>query len=417
MKEKEMLPKPKPVEEIDISEKHTKLKIFIVIVAVIVALVSFGIGITTCLSEKKGWKTLTVETVAESCAGDFVCYYYLDKSGTGGRKHLNSVKDDYAEACYYAYRIFNATTEFEGFTNLATLNKNVNTEVRVDSNLYSAFTLMGESGSRALYLAPVYSYYYDLFFAYDETSAALNDPNKNADVAEAFTKILSYANSDEHINLELFGENKVRLNVSAEYKSFIESEYFGVYLDFFILKNAFIIDYISDFMTERDHGVLLSSFDGYMRSSLNDDKTYSLNVFDLDGNYENLAARVTGSGKISAARFKDYTTSKAQYDYFYTYSDGATVTPYLSENGLNSSCIHDLVTYSYTLSCAEVMLKSLPVYTAEEFSEESISDLKAAKIYSMYCESFEVIYNDPSIEDGIELVTSKEYEYKKRYID
>ena len=77
MSEKGMLPKPKPVEQVDISTKHTKLKIFIVIVAVIIALVSFGIGISTCMSESKGWKTLNDETGLESSSGDFVCYYYL----------------------------------------------------------------------------------------------------------------------------------------------------------------------------------------------------------------------------------------------------------------------------------------------------------------------------------------------------
>lgn len=418
MKRKNTLSNPKPVEEIEVSGKHTKLKIVIVIVAVIIALVSFGTGIATCMSEDRGWKALEVNSGADSCGGDFVCYYYLEKGGQGGKKLLDSVTNDYSEACVNAYRIFNAEKDFEGVSNLATLSKKINTEVMVNPVLYSALGEVQKSGTRALYLAPIYTYYYNLFYAFDDSYAAENDPRKNTELAAKFTRILSYANSGEHISLELLGENKVKLNVSEEYAAFFKAEGYGAYLDFFILKNAFIIDYISDFMTDKGHGTLISSFDGYTRSSLAGDKTYTLNVFDFDGKYVNPAASVTRGGKVSAVRFRDYGTGGgSEFDYYYTYTDGVTVTPYLNSDGLNNSCLHNLLTYSYTQSCARVMLESLPVYTADELADESLKSLKTASIYSLYCAEKEVRFNDAEIEGSLQLVTSGKYSYTKKYFD
>lgn len=415
MKKPEMLPKPKPKEEIEVSSSHTKLKIFIVIVAIIVALVSFGIGISRCMSTDKGWKKLNASG-GESCAGDFVCYYYLDVNGRSGTDRLNAVNAAYSEACINAYRIFNAEKEFEGLTNLATLNKNANTEVIVDESLYKAFGILESSGRRDLYRAPVYTNYYNLCFSETDASASELDPKKNADAAANIAKILSFANSSDHVSLTLMGENKVKLNVSAEYKAFFEEEEYSSYLDFYVLKNAFIADYIAEFMQGKGFGGLLSSNDGYMRSFLGENETYTLNVFDVEDNYLNNAATISGTGKVSAVRFRDYGLgSDTRFDNFYTYSDGTTVTPYLTDEGLCRSSINNLLVYSYSESCARLMLKALPVYTAEEFSSSAISELKASSIYSVYCKDKAVIFNDSSLGERLKLVESKDYSYTKRY--
>lgn len=406
---------PDPVTNVEISGKHIKLKIIVVVVATVIALVFFGMGIVNCMSESKGWKTLGFQTDLGNCSGDFVCYYYLDQDGRSGKDLLNDVNNDYAEACIGAYRIFNADEEFGSLNNLATLNRNINTEITVNSVLYSALQAMVESGGRSLYLAPVYSYYYKLYFSDDELSAAENDPAKNDELAEKFGEILHFTNSDEHINLQFLGDDKVKLCVSSEYSAYAEAESF-YYLDFFNYKNAFIIDYIADFMSGRGHGGIISGFDGCMRSFLSDTQTYTLNVFDLDDNFSNVAATLTGNGKISSVRFRDYDTSAAQYDYFYTYSDGITVTPYLTDKGLNCSCMHDFLAYSYTETCAYVMLKAQPVFASEVFDDAKLSDLKNRSVFSVYCSENEVLYNDPLAQEGLQPLITDEYSYTKKFV-
>lgn len=418
MKRDKMLKKSEPVQDIEVSDKHTKLRITVVIVAAVAAIVAFGFGISNCISEEKGWKTLSDDTGMESSSADFSCRYFLEKDGQDGKKLLAEANADYIAACSQAYKIFNAQTEFANLSNLASLNKSVNTVVTVDEALYSALSAVKDSGSRALYLAPAYTYYYSIFYATDDGYAEINDPARNEDVAAKFTQISAYANNPEHVDLKLLGENKVRLCVSDEYARFVSEEEYGVYLDFFILKNAFIADYIADYMAEKGHGVLISSIDGYVKSTLSDEITYTLNVFDRDGNYENLAAAINCKGKMSAVRFRNYNTDRdLSYDYFYTYSDGGTVTPYLDENGLNRSCTDNLLAYSYSKGCAEVMLKALPVYTSDELEYASISHLKASSVYTIYCEGKEVRYNDTAMDENLKPAVSEEYSYTKKYYD
>ncbi len=384
---------PKPVKNVEVSERHMGLRIAVIVVAVAVALTAFGLGVSALFSESKGWKTLRADTAAFNCGGDFVCNYYLDEDGFKGRRRLEAAQNAYTSACVNAYDIFESET-FEG--GLASVNGNVNAETHVDPSLYSAFSLMKENGSRAMYLAPVYEFYYSLFYCDDDEYAAQNDPNQNAETARAVADILSFAMNEEHIDLKLLGENTVRLEVSKTYADFLSAWEDPTFLDFFIYKNAFIADYIAEYMSQRGFYGTVSSVDGFTRSFLSDGLTFELNVFDLDGEFVNLAATLTGRGDMGVVRFRDYGISPARFDLFYTYADGVTVTPYLDAEGKNRSCIHDLLTYSYEAGCAYTLLKSLPLYTAETLVASEVSRLCDGGIFSVYCSDFSVRYNDAS---------------------
>lgn len=401
----------KHIEALEVSDKHTKSKIAVVLAAIFVALVAFGFGIGFGLSESMGWKVILLDTEQENCSGDFVYYYHLEKNGWSGKKQLDAVKNTYTEACINAYRIFNSDKEFAGMHNIATLNKNPNKEITPDPALYSALELIQQTNSKAIFLGPVYEFYYNVFFAFDETYAAENDPHKNAQVAEIVRQIVEFVSDDSHINLELTN-GKAKLSVSESYATFV-NEQGGRYLDLFVMKNAFIADYIAQFMSQKGFGGIISSFDGYMRSFLNSDGC-SVNVFDLDGNTVNLAAVLNVKDELSAVRFRDYDSTRLQYDYFYTYSDGNTVTPYLAD-GLNRSCTHDLLTYSYTRGCAETALRSLPVYTTEQLHSDGIATLKAHSVFSVYCKDKVVFYNDPTAEQYLDM--SADNIYAKRFVD
>lgn len=389
---------PLKQKTVDVSDKHTKLKIAVAVTAVIVALVAFGVGIGFSLSENVGWKLLSFDTQQENCSGDFVCYYYLEKGGWDGKTQLDNVKNAYAEACINAYRIFNAEEEFDGMCNLATLNNNPNRELTPDPALYSALELVQQANSRTIFFAPIYTCYYNVFFAFNEAYAMENDPHRNEGAAQFVQQVMEYASDDVHISLQL-ANGKAKLSVSEQYAELVGS-WDCPYLDFFVLKNAFIADYIAQFLEQKGYGGIISSFDGYMRSFLNDNGC-SLNIFDLDGNLVRHAAVLSANDELSAVRFRDYDSAGTQYDYFYTYPDGSTVTPYLAD-GFNSSCMHDLLTYSHTQGCAYVALHSLPVYTAEQLDDDGLMTLKGDGIFSVYCKDKTVCYNDPDAQQGLE---------------
>ena len=58
--------RPKPVEKIQLSEKHIHLRIFLVILLLAVAAVSFTYALTSYLKEETGWKVIKVSSAAKA---------------------------------------------------------------------------------------------------------------------------------------------------------------------------------------------------------------------------------------------------------------------------------------------------------------------------------------------------------------
>ena len=53
---------------------------------------------------------------------------------------------------------------FDGVKNLYYINQHPNEEIEVEEVLYQAFSLLEKYGNRAIYLAPVYIQYKNLFW-------------------------------------------------------------------------------------------------------------------------------------------------------------------------------------------------------------------------------------------------------------
>lgn len=405
----------KPVQKIELSERHIKLRIVLVVLFIVIALAAFAVGIIFYLSTDAGWRQVEASASDTNCSSEFVFFYEIQEGGLNGTSEYRAVASRYGEATVNAYRIFNEQEQFEGAYNLAYVNAHINEEVQVDGALYSAFELLESYGSRILYLAPAYSYYYNIFYAFSELDAALFDPYRNEEAAEYIAQIAAFANDGESIDIELLGDNTVRLNVSEEYEEFAEENEIDIFLDFFMLKNAFIIDYISDYMVEGGFTEgILSSFDGYTRN-IGGQQSYNIDVFDKSDEYVYVAGSVSGVGPVSAVRFRNYTTGSSDYGYKYAFSDGFVATNYVdAADGLYKSCINDLISYSSDMSCAELMLNVLPVYVAQSFEKSAIAQLRTEKsIYSVYCDGTEVVYNDSDL-----TVNTSSYEdrvYTKRY--
>ena len=69
----------------------------------------------------------------------------------------------YTDSIVKAYKMFSMDESFEGITNVYDLNRHPNETMVVDDALYHAFELIAETGNRAIYLAPVYTEYDNLF--------------------------------------------------------------------------------------------------------------------------------------------------------------------------------------------------------------------------------------------------------------
>ena len=85
------------------------------------------------------------------------------------------------------------------------------------------------------------------------------------DAAEKKTAaVAAFTQNPDDISLELSGENQVCLHVSDAYQAYAAEMGYTAYLDFFWMKNAFLIDYLAD--TIRGEGYqlgIISSKDGF----------------------------------------------------------------------------------------------------------------------------------------------------------
>ena len=51
-------------------------------------------------------------------------------------------------------------------------------------------------------------------------------------------------------------------------------------------------------------------------------------------------------------------------------------------------------------SCAEILMKSIPIYVTDSFDEESVQELSQSGIYAVYCKDNVIFSNDSSVEFG-----------------
>ena len=122
------------------------------------------------------------------------------------------------------------------------LNGHVNEIVTVDPALYKALTVLTQYDCRYAYLAPAYAEYDRVFSAESDAEAARYDPAGDPELAEYLAEIAAFAGNPEMVNLEILGDNRVRLTVSTEYLKFTEENEIETVLDFGWMKNAFIAD-------------------------------------------------------------------------------------------------------------------------------------------------------------------------------
>lgn len=391
-------PDPKPVEKVELSEKHFTLRLVIVIASLAVALVAIGFGIYSLLTTEAGWREIAATAYEKgNLSSEFVFQYELGRDGRSATKEYKQLTAYYTDLVNEAYHLFHSEECVEGVHNVAWLNAHPNETATVSETLYQAFSLMQERKSRLLYLGPVYADYACLYLCENDTDSADYDPHRNAEAAAYYAAVCAFAGSDDHITLELLSGNQVRLSVSAEYLAFAEQHHIGTFIDFAWLKNAFIADFLADRLTGAGYtaGYLLS-YDGYARGL--DDTPYTYGIYDktADGVYP--AARVTPAQRVAAVTLCAYPTAPLDDFRFYVSDSGFVRTPYIDPaDGFDRAAVNDLFVYSPGGSCAGIALAVAPIYTSDTLDEGALAALQGEGIRFVRCADRTVRYNDPTL--------------------
>jgi len=271
--------------------------------------------------------------------------------------------------------------------------------IEVDGGLYKAFSVLDAYENRNLYMAPVYNQYDEIFLCQDDSQLVNFDPRLSEEVAAEYAEIATFANNPEMVDVKLLGDNKIQLYVSEEYLAYAEENYITDFIDFFWMKNAFITDYLAETMIERGyiHGTL-TSYDGFSRTMDTSENSYSFNIYDRVDETLYPAGVMQYQGANSLVYFRDHMLSDMDWQHYYALSNGEVRNSYVDvADGVSKAATDSYYVYAKDLSCAEVLLQTIPVYVTEEWSEDAVKELATAGIYSVYAEDGVIKYNDAAL--------------------
>lgn len=391
---------PKPVEQIEVQQKHVKLRVVAFVCFIALAIACFAIVLSLLLKVEAGWVSISVNTDSANASGEFVFSYYFDKSQD---KHYRSaVQQKYTDASVYAYNVFCQSEQLGGLNNLHYLNAHPNEEMQIPELLYGAIKAFEDAESRFLYYAPIYERYDALISMTNDYDAALCDPTKNDDVKKYVEKMIEFAKSETHVKVELLENNTVKLVVSDEYRNAF-GDMTSTYIDFSWTKNAFVVDYIAENMIASGYSCgVISSYDGFTRNLDDAQDTLNANIIDVttsENGKKSIAhvATISYTQKTSVVMLKSYPISSSE-DGFYIYEDGSVRSRFVSmQDGMNASAISMFTAYSQSKSCADITLNIIPVYLAQTLDKDALKAIKADGIFSLYCENNKVCCNDKSM--------------------
>ena len=383
-------PALKPVQRIELSDKNTKLRVIIVIVAIVVAALAIGYGVHSCLSAEAGWTKIDVSSIANSVAGEFLFNYELGQgsaSATTERKTLTAL---YAAAAVEAYKLYDPFAEDGG---LREIIEKPGVEVKIDSDLYSALEMTVKACGRFIYREPYNEIYELLAGAEDDEVAASYDPRKNADMRARFDKIAAFINDENSIDLKFLGSNKVRLDVSDEYKAFAAENEIYSYIGFSWLKNAFAADHIAERLRNAGYTLgYLTSMDGFTVYLNGADSVYSVNLYAATENGIGVVCTPELKGAVSGVYLRCFPISSRTGGY--VYGDGSFVMPYADDNGDSKTAAEVLYMYSGTKSCAQVALEAANIYQSDNIDEQALKQALDGGTCALYINKGVIRYTD-----------------------
>lgn len=389
--------RPKPVERIELSDKHIGLRAAAAVIFLVVGASALAHTFVGFLNGDKGWREIEVSGGAITCADDFVFMYDV---GSGGSVHSENraLMLLYSELTKKAYEIFNADVEVEGVQNLYYINHHPNEEVTVDPALYSAFEKVGRAGSRYIYLGPAYAVYDSLFFLDSPEYADAFDPKLDPEMTEFYQRISDFARSEADVKLELLGDNRVKLCVSQVYSDFAAENGIERFIDLYWLKNAFICDFLSENIIEAGftHGTV-SSFDGYARCLSTSAESFSYTLYCAYNGVVYPAAVMEYSRQRSIVNLRAYPLH-GRDKWRFAEVAGEVRSQYLSlDDGTNKTAAEEITAYSSEGGCADIALGLAGIYIADELDFGKISSLHEKGIETISFKAGDILCTDPEI--------------------
>ena len=391
-KKEQYVPK---LEKIELSQKNIKLRWVATIAFFAVGAASLAYSLHSYLAPETGWEQIEISgSYGETCADQFLLMYNLGSGEESPTAEKKAVTGIYTEACEEAYRLFHSSAEYDGVGNLAAVNASPNLEVTVDPALYGVLERLENHGIRSHYLGPAYEIYNGIFGCAEDYQTADYDPLQNPGLKTAFSEIAGYAMGEEQIDLELLGDHRVRLTLSADYLRYANELETTHFLDLSWMKNAFIADYLAERLTQAGytHGVI-TSFDGYTRNLETREEAFYYQIYDSTP-----LTQLEYRGPMSIVELRAYPVKAMDKLCYYTLETGEVRVPYLDvTDGLPTAAAGSLPAYSEDVGCGEMLCQVLPAYVANDLDRNRLISLEADGIHSLYPENGTLYHSAGSV--------------------
>ena len=383
---------PRRPDRIEVSGEHVRARWIAVILLIALALGGFGLGLRRLLSRDGGWTEIEARKGSPGCAAEFRLLYELD--GKNAAAEYRTISALYTAACERAALVY-SEEEAEGVGNLCTVNRRPNEAVTVEPELYAALAEIAASGERSFYLAPLYDFYSGFFFSADAEEAAAYDPLADAELADFFAAWAALAADPAQLELELLGDNRVRLRVSEELLRFAEVNGVERYVSLSWMKNAFILDDLSEAMRAQGFTrAALQSVDGFAADLGGSGECFSMELYDLGPSGVRRAAVLERPGPLCCVSLRSYSLRSAYGDWYAESEDGARRSLYLDPGtGLPLPEQRELLLWSSDRRCAELLLRGCPVF----LSGEDPAALRDPDIRFARCDGGVLFCSDPEV--------------------
>ncbi|MCI9225767.1 MAG: hypothetical protein HFE91_09895 [Acutalibacter sp.] len=274
------LPKVKRVE---LNETHIGRKFIAFVLCLALGLSALGFGIYSLLTTEPGWVKIEASSTEARCAADFNFQYYFQKDATAQRKALTTL---YTKECMRLTKLLDTTESYEDSPgNLHDINTHPNEEIEADPLLYKVLEFLMGRGDVTMYQGLLNAYSLNLYYDGD-----------GEDPFASRTELADIALDRTALNLQLLGENTLKLEVSAGCEALAAELGLDCYLDLGWLKNAFILDSLVETLGSRGFtDGIISSRDGFVRSLGGEVGTVGLSLY----KWEKDTAVETGREELS----------------------------------------------------------------------------------------------------------------------
>ena len=323
----EELEKERQKTEIPVHGRRMGIRIAAFVVVLGVAIAFISLGIAGFFTGSTGIQEITVNSDKEQglrYGKGYHLFYNITGSQFETNGKIRAIRGVYTEVMKDSYRLFDEYNDYDDLTSIHYLSTHPDTDVTVDSRLYSALReIYEDESSRPFLFQSPYREVWDTLMVGPNEGLSIYDPSvykPNADYLDSYASIL---NGDDPFTLTFKDNNVVVFHRPSTYSAWaIAYEYNGPSLSLGLLKDAYRISMAGQKLLNEglSEGVMMSEEGSSL--SLGGLTSVAENVYAYEAAKGYVAGVLTFGGTTSVANLHLVPVGSTHDPYAYTLKSG-----------------------------------------------------------------------------------------------